>query len=456
MKPLVLLVEDDRVLGESLLERLLIEGFDARWVVSAEDALVWFDRRMPAAVVCDIRLPGMDGLTFFRRLTEKAGVVPPVILMTGYGTIEEAISAIRLGVCDYLLKPFDGDELVAKLRTFVVPMENAPLGPSVAMQQVADWITRSAQAGLDLLITGPTGAGKEYCARFYHAQRGGDRPFVAVNCAAIPENLLEAELFGVCKGAYTGADRDRPGLFVQAGDGVILLDEIGDAPLSVQTKLLRVLQERCVRPLGGKQDIAFRAAVVCCTHEDLRAKVQAGAFREDLYYRIAAATVQVPALAERKEDIPWLAERILAHYAQRLARPLQMVTPEAIDVLLAYHWPGNVRELAHVLERCRLFAPEGPITAVAVRRALAMGNVGGEPAVTGTVRNEAWGGWSEAPETPETFNLDLQLRQRERELIEHALQLTQGRVTDAAQKLGISRKTLWEKMKKLGLSREVG
>ncbi len=359
----VLAVDDDRDLLRLLSIRLRSAGFEVTTADGAESALAALAASLPDVVVTDKRMAGMDGLALFDAIRRQHASLP-VIVLTAYGTIPDAVAAAQRGVFAYLEKPVEPALLIetveAALRT------GAALGAASADSAWRSGIvTRSprmeellAKAGLvaggdaSVLITGESGTGKELLARAIHrASPRANGPFVAVNCGAIPENLLESELFGYTKGAFTGAVRDHQGLFAQANAGTLFLDEIGDMPLALQVKLLRVLQEREVRPVGATRTEPIDVRVVSATHRDLATEMADGRFREDLYYRLNVITLALPSLAERREDIPLLAAHLLQRMASSYGKPVHGFSPEAMERLVGANWPGNVRQLANAVEQ---------------------------------------------------------------------------------------------------------
>jgi DNA-binding NtrC family response regulator len=427
------LVEDDEIMGESLAVRFRLEGFDVRWHRDAESADQALSGDAACAVVCDIHLPGIAGDRWFESLCGRCAVLPPFIFITGHGDLGRAVELLKLGAADYVTKPFDIDRLLLRVRELageVVPSpDDAPtLGVSRSMQRLEQLLVRLAPLDSTVLITGETGTGKEVVARRLHALSGRS-PFVAVNCAALVENLAESELFGHERGAFTGAARTHAGVFERANGGTVFLDEIGDMPLNLQTKLLRVLQDREVVRVGGSQPIAANARVVLATHQDLAARVVEGRFREDLYYRIDVVRLHIPPLRERPDDIPWLAQRLLDECARRGGRPKPGLGPDVERRLGEHPWPGNVRELKHTLERACIFA-DGP----RLRASDLFATANAEPS-----------------DAPDTQPLDSYLSQCEKRYIEDALRTNAGRVGVSAEKLGISRKSLWERMRRLAI-----
>jgi two-component system, NtrC family, response regulator HydG len=366
MTSTVLIIDDDAdhcALMEAALERL---GYRAESTTSAAEALTKAAARPYGVILTDLAMHEMSGLELCRRLLAAAPDVP-VVVVTGDKSTEAAIEALRHGAFDYVTKPIDAkllglslaralrrSRLLVELEGFQRPSRPAPplLGESAAMRRTQELIARVARSETSVLIQGETGAGKELVARAIHAASArAAGPFVAINCAAVPANLLESELFGHTKGAFTDAKQSRAGLFVEASGGTLFLDEIGDMPLEMQSKLLRALQERRVRPVGGNGEVPFDARVFAATHRDLDAEVRAGRFRQDLYYRINVVCVGVPALREREGDILRLADHFLERFCARAERARVRLSPQVAEQLLAHDWPGNVRELENCMER---------------------------------------------------------------------------------------------------------
>ncbi|WP_018610123.1 sigma 54-interacting transcriptional regulator [Uliginosibacterium gangwonense] len=378
----VLLVDDDPDLLRLLSIRLKASGFDIRCADSGEAALAALASCRPDIVVTDLRMPGMDGMALFDAVRQQH-ISLPVIVLTAHGNIPEAIEATRRGVSGYLTKPYDAAELVEQIQRAI-----GVSGGNIDKQTNAAWrseiLTRSAvmedflqQAKLvadsevSVFITGPSGAGKELLARAIHkASPRADKPFIGINCGAIPEQLLESELFGHVKGAFTGAHRDHDGLFQAARGGTLFLDEIGDMPTPLQVKLLRVLEEREVRPVGATRSIAVDVRIISATHRDLDAARAEGRFRDDLYYRLNVVSLAIPSLAERREDIPLLAQNFLQRLATRYKREVNAFAPESIELLVAAPWPGNVRQLLNVVEQTVALSTTPVIPASLVQRAL--------------------------------------------------------------------------------------
>ncbi|MEI7968678.1 MAG: sigma 54-interacting transcriptional regulator [Betaproteobacteria bacterium] len=373
----VLIVDDDEDLLRLVSIRLAAAGFEVVTARSAEQALAVVAAAVPRVVLTDLRMGGMDGMALFEQL-HRAHPALPVIILTAHGTIPEAVAAMRRGVFDYLTKPFDGRELVAliaRAARISAPAavtdddhawRSAIVTHNPEMETIVARCRLAAASDASVLIRGESGTGKELFAQAIHrASPRRDHPFLALNCGAVPEALLESELFGHARGAFTGAARDHPGLFQAAHGGTIFLDEIGDMPLPLQVKLLRVLQERCVRPLGATRNIPFDVRIVSATHRDLEAAIGAGTFREDLYYRLHVVNFELPPLRHRREDIPLLASHFLGLLAARYRRPVTAFDPDALARLVHYDWPGNVRELVNVVEQA-IALSTGPIVGVSL------------------------------------------------------------------------------------------
>jgi two-component system response regulator AtoC len=376
----VLVVDDEeslRLVVRSFLKR---DGYEVEVAESGEDALRLLETFGPDFILTDVRMPKMGGLDLLSTLKAK-GTAVTVIVMSAYGTVDLAIEAIKAGAYDYIQKPFKPEELLLTLRKAeereTLRRENRALkeemrdkarfeellAKSPEMQAVFKTVAKVADFKTTALITGESGVGKELVARaMHHRSNRKNGPFVPVNCGAIPENLLESELFGYRRGAFTDAHADRAGLFEQANGGTLLLDEIGELPLSLQVKLLRVLQEETVRRLGDNKDLKIDVRILAATHRDLAAETAAGRFREDLFYRINVLTIRIPSLRERREDIPLLIDHFVAKNNVRLSTQIRGLTPESRKLLLEYGWPGNVRELENTIERAMVLAEGDLIT----------------------------------------------------------------------------------------------
>ena len=379
----VLIIDDDQDLLRLLALRLAAWGLRVSTAVSAEQGLALIAVETPQLVLSDIRLPGRDGIALFDEIRVSHPTLP-VILLTAHGTIPDAVAAMSRGVFCYLTKPFDSAVLRAKVEQALQASPPAPLRPgsddswcagivyrSSGMAELLEDARAIAASDASVLIRGDSGTGKELLARAIHrASARAKAPFVAINCAAIPEQLLESELFGHVRGAFTGAASAHGGLFQAANGGTLLLDEIGDMPLALQVKLLRVLQERAVRAVGATQSEPVDVRVLSATHSDLEAAMAQGRFRADLYYRLDVVTLTLPRLEERREDIPLLAAHFVRQLAQKYAKEIAGFAPEALAALAAAAWPGNVRQLYNVVEQCCALCSGPLITPALVQRAL--------------------------------------------------------------------------------------
>ena len=377
----VLVVDDDASLRRTLELRLREEGYRVLTAESAEHALARLAVDPPDLVITDVRMGGMDGLALFAEIQRDQPLVP-VMILTAHGNVPDAVDATRKGAFAYLTKPIEASELLRQVRAALDGAgDERPAGAtgwrsqivtrSAAMRRVLDEVEMVAATDATVLVCGQTGTGKELLAQAIHdASPRRERPFVPVNCGAIPENLLESELFGHVRGAFTGAIRDHRGLFQAADGGTLFMDEIGDMPAELQVKLLRVLQEREVRPVGSLRGVPIDVRVISATHRDLEEAVRQAAFREDLYYRLNVVRFDLPTLAERREDIPLLAQHFLSTLAQKYRKPLRGLAPEAIELLSRVAWPGNVRQLFNVVEKCVALASSEWVTAAQVERAL--------------------------------------------------------------------------------------
>ncbi len=430
----ICLIEDDELMGEALCERFEMEGIDHVWHKRGKDALLALRNGRFSIVVSDMRLPDMSGEDVFLQLRKARPDAPPFLFMTAYGALDQAVRLLKLGAADYVAKPLDVDALVLRLHELGGPPEPTSsqpcsLGISGAMRGIERMLGRLATSDGSVLITGESGVGKEKVARRLHelSEGAGTRPFVAVNCAAIPETLLEAEMFGYEKGAFTGAAKERHGYFEQADGGTLFLDEVGDMPLPMQAKLLRAIQDRTVTRIGSETTIRIDIRLVCATHEELRQLVEAGRFREDLYYRINVIHLRVPPLRERREDILWLARRFVEEQSAKKGSMTFSFSPAAERALLSHPWPGNIRELKHCIERACILADRSQLG----------------PEILSGDSPHADPATSVSGDT-----LIAHLNACEKHYIEQVLANHAWRVGDTADSLGISRKTLWEKMRK--------
>ncbi|MDD5141574.1 MAG: sigma-54 dependent transcriptional regulator [Verrucomicrobiales bacterium] len=467
MKPpaKILLVEDDSAIVAILRRVLADEGYEV-WIEKAGDAGLARAKADPFdVVITDLRMPGMNGLELVRKL-HVARPRLPILMMTAHGTTGTAIEATQSGAYDYLLKPFEMPEMlklvaqaVAASQLMSEPVQigaagqarDAIVGNSRAMQSIYKEIGRIAATPVSVLIRGETGTGKELVARaiYQHSNRV-NAPFVAINCAAIPETLLESELFGHEKGAFTGAETRRIGRFEQADQGTIFLDEIGDMTLGTQVKLMRVLQEKNVQRLGGKEPTPVDVRVICATHRDLEAAIRQNQFREDLYYRISVVVLHLPPLRERKEDIPDLVRFFLHKYSADFGVENPAIHPDAVEFLQTQSWPGNVRELENVTRKMLLLAKSYTISVEHVRSVLAKINL---PVTSAEKSLQAYADeLMAAAQRGELTDAHARLHETaDRALFSRAIEMAQGNQAKAARWLGISRLTLREKLIQFGL-----
>jgi len=464
--PTVLIVEDEPKMLRLLELNLSDGGYTTRSAASAEAALSLLRQESVDLVLTDLRLPGMDGLEFLQA-AKRVNAALPVVVMTAYGTVETAVEAMKAGASDYVLKPFSLEEIKLIIRKELdvhhLREENRSLREALGrryefknivarspkMQEVLATVERVAPTNSTVLLGGESGVGKDLIARALHQHsRRASGPFVKINCTAIPENLLESELFGYEKGAFTGAVTSKPGKFELADKGTVFLDEIGDVPGAIQVKLLRVLQEREFERLGGTKTLKVDVRLVAATNRDLRAALEQGTFREDLYYRLNVVPISIAPLRERKEDIPYLVDHFIARFAREAGKPIEGITPAAMKLLADFHWPGNVRELENIIERAvALFAG----TVIDVRDI--------------QLDVSAWRPWSlaaganstgpntaspAAPVLPDGMTLE----RYEDEIIREAVRRAGGNKSQAARMLGLSRNALRYRLSKMGVPDE--
>ncbi|MEH8021952.1 MULTISPECIES: sigma 54-interacting transcriptional regulator [Rheinheimera] len=433
-KPRLLLVDDDPSLLRLLTLRLEGEGYQVISADSAEAALPLLTKHSVDVVLSDLRMPGLDGMSLFDEIAKRYPGLP-VVLMTAHGSIPEAVAATQRGVFGFLTKPLNTAELRDILQNAVhlsVP-EQAEwraeiITRSRLMEEVLEQSYRVAQRDVSILITGASGTGKELLAKAIHkASPRAANAFVAINCGALPEHLLESELFGHTKGAFTGAVTEHGGLFREADGGTLFLDEIGDMPVSLQVKLLRALQERQIRPVGSAKTIPINVRVLSATHRDLQQAMQDGSFREDLYYRLNVVNLQLPSLEKRPEDIPLLARHVLQQSVRRHKVDVTRFSDDAMQLLATAKWPGNVRQLVNVVEQCVALTHSPVIAAAQVEQALS--------------QNSSF--WPTLTEARDQF---------ERQYLVRVLQMTEGNVTRAAELAGRNRTDFYKLLKKHELS----
>ena len=452
MKTRILVVEDEEKLRRVLELQLRSAGFEVEKTGLAEDALKLMDRA--DLVLTDLRLPGMSGMELISAIRRENGRIP-IVVMTAFGTVETAVEAMKAGAADFLLKPFSLDHLMTVIRKALevraLQDENLELrqelghryefdnivGRSASMQEIFATVERVAPSRATVLLAGESGVGKDLIARaiHYHSPRR-DRPFVKINCTAIPENLMESELFGHEKGAFTGANTTKPGKFEQADTGTAFLDEIGDVPGSIQVKLLRVLQEREFERLGSNKTRLIDVRIVAATNQDLRAALEQGTFREDLYYRLNVVPIDIPPLRERREDIPFLAEHFVAKLGHASGSRVESISEAAIEKLMGYHWPGNVRELENVVERSIVLCPATRLEAADIR-------LDTSPRAPRQAADNF---------LPDGVTLD----EYEQAIIREALRRADGNKSQAARLLGLTRNALRYRLSQMGMDKEAG
>ena len=440
----ILVVEDDSALAQALTDTLSLSGYEVVNATDGEQALARLDRDQVDMVLTDVQMRPMDGRALLRNLRTRFHELP-VLVMTAYGTVEQAVEAMKLGAVDYLAKPFEVDDLIDKVERYL-PRRHHEGGQMVAddlrSRELVELAGRVAASDATVMIGGESGTGKEVLARYIHCHSArADGPFIAINCAAIPDNMLEAVLFGYEKGAFTGALRASAGKFEQAQGGTLLLDEISEMSLSLQAKLLRVLQEREVERLGGREMIQLDVRVLATSNRHLREEVAAGRFREDLFYRLNVFPLTVPALRERPRDILPLARHLIGRHL-RSGEAMPEITPEAESRLLAHRWSGNVRELDNLMQRALILCNDECIHASDIHFGAADG---GTPAIAPAVPG--------GDEAQGKGRLTDDLRSVEEQIILDALRNGNGSRKQAAEILGISPRTLRYKLQKL---REAG
>jgi len=451
MKARLLLVDDDVSVCDVVSETLRLREFEVVCANSAADALVALDGDEFDAVISDLKMPGMSGLEFCKR-AHASWPALPVILVTAFGSMETAVAAIRAGAYDFISKPIQMQELMLTLtralehrrlkeenqRLRVAVASHAPatmIGQSPAMQDVYTMLERLADTDATVLITGESGTGKELVAQALHRRSPHQHgPLVAFNCAAVPDTMLESEMFGHARGAFTDAKSSRKGLFVQANGGTLFLDEIGEMPIATQVKLLRALQERKVRPVGSDKEVPFDARVISATSRDLESEVAEQRFREDLYYRINVIRIHMPPLRARGTDILLLAEHFVAHFSEHAKKPVNGIAAAAADKLLTYNWPGNVRELQNCMERAVALTSAECVTLQDLPE---------------HIRSFEGKHFVIPLENPMEL---LPMEEVERRYILQVLQAVHGSKTQAATALGFDRRTLYRKLKSYGVA----
>jgi DNA-binding NtrC family response regulator len=452
--PTILIVEDEPKMRRLLEISLGEDGHTVHTAAEAEAGLKCLRREAVDLVVTDLKLPGMNGLEFLQE-AKRVNAALPIVVMTAYGSVETAVDAMKAGATDYVLKPFTMAEmkLVIRKELDVQKMreENRTLREALGkryhytnivarsgkMQEVLAIVARVAPTNSTVLLGGESGVGKDLIARAIHQNsRRASGPFIKINSTAIPDNLFESELFGYEKGAFTGANNSKPGKFELADKGSLFLDEIGDVPAPIQVKLLRVLQEREFERLGGTKTIKVDVRLVAATNKDLRAALEQGTFREDLYYRLNVVPIDIPPLREHKEDIPDLIHHFLARFTRENGKEMETITPPALKLLMDYHWPGNVRQLENTVERAVALSSDDVIDIDDIHLDSGPSKTGAAAASTALL--------------PEGMTLE----QWEDEIIREALRRAQGNKSQAARMLGLSRNALRYRLSKIGVADE--
>ncbi len=447
MKPpaRILIVDDEAIMRDSLTDWLMEEGYEPAAVEDGQKAVKLIRTQPWNVILCDLKMPGMDGIETMKKIKEINKDLP-VIIITAYATVNTAVESMKQGAYDYIIKPFDPEEVSHLIRKIIshqeLLQENILLrqelkrvyqfrdivGKNYKMQEIFELIRTVAGSDASVLILGESGTGKELIARAIHySSPRAEKPFVSVSCSALPETFLESELFGYEKGAFTGAVKDKPGRFEEANRGTLFLDEVGDMKPETQLHLLRVLQEREIRRLGGTGVIKVDVRIISATNKDLERAVKEGSFREDLYYRLNVVTIHLPPLQERKDDIPLLAERFLMKYNIKNNKNLEGISPQAMALLVRYDWPGNVRELENVIERAVVITKHNIIQLEDLPS-----NIQSFQESKGI--------------KPET------LKEVEREHILHTLEQNKWNISKTSEVLGIDRSTLYKKIRQYGLS----
>ena len=454
----ILVIDDEKNLRESIVEYLSLEKIEAVAASSGEEGQVLLQREVFDAVVLDLKMPGISGIELLQWIRD-AGPEVPVIMMSAFGEVQDAVNAMKLGARDYLVKPFDPEELVLRLRRIeeeqslrrrVLARSEGEgwVGESPSILQIRKLVEKVAPTHSTVLITGESGTGKEVLAREIHrlsTRKNG--PFVPVNLGGVPDTLVESELFGYERGAFTGADRRKEGMFEIASSGTLFLDEIGDMPIHLQVKLLRAIQERKIQRLGGTGFIPIDVRIIAATNRYLEAKVKEGSFREDLFYRLNVIRIHLPPLRDRREDIPLLAVHFLEKVSRTMGIPAKRFSPEALEALQQYSFPGNIRELENMVERACILA-EGHVI---LPRDLGISPktsppIGGSQ-ITPHHSQDPRGSEASTDSRGKTLNI----KELEREAILEALRRNKGNRTRAARELGFTRRTLLNKIKEYGI-----
>ena len=443
----ILLAEDDEIMRITIQDRLKKNKWHVDAVPNGKEALESLHKENYHLVISDIRMPGLDGWQLLK-FVRQSSPYTDIMMMTAFGSVDDAIESLKKGAADYILKPFNMDDLVIRVSRILEmqtikarcssleescrEMHSDMIGDSKAMARIHGMIKQVAPSDSTVLILGESGTGKELVASSIHAlSNRANKPFVRINCAAIPEGLMESELFGHEKGAFTGAHARKLGKFEMADGGTMLLDEIGELPLPLQAKLLRVLQESTYERVGGTGTISVDVRIICATSKDLEKAAENGSFRQDLFYRLNVIPIQMPPLRDRKEDLPALTKHFLHEFSIKRGVSME-ISPEAMQCLIDYNYPGNVRELKNIIERASVLAPAPIIRPDDLPADLLEVNGYKDPG--------------------ESFLISDAVAKTEKQLLVKALARTQGKKGEAAELLGISRKNLWEKMKLYGVS----
>lgn len=451
----ILIIDDEENMRHMLEKMLTMEGYGVKTAGDGREGLAAIQKDLFDVILCDMKMPGMDGLAFLAEAHNCAGSAT-IIMMSAYGTIDSAVEAMKLGAYDFISKPFKSDEIILVIKKALerdfLKRENLILKEKIrsiegrysfgrlisksnAMKAIFELAGKAAPYGTTVLITGESGTGKELVARALHeAGPRSKQALVPVNCGGIPENLLESELFGYVKGAFTGADHSKKGLFEEAHGGTLFLDEIGELPFALQVKLLRVLQENEIRPVGSAHVKKIDVRVVAATSRDLSSMVEKGAFREDLFYRLNVLPIHIPPLRDRLEDVPLLCQHFFRRFNQALGRNVKAVAPSAMSCLLEYHWPGNVRELENIIERAMVLSDADSISVEHLPEAI----------VSRGLKNEKGSNFN-------GYSLKQAQKAMEKDLITRALKATEGNRTQASKLLEISHPSLLNKLKLYGI-----
>lgn len=462
MKPKILIVDDEKNMRWAISRALEKEGYEILQASNGQEGIEAFERHRPDVMLLDLKMPVMDGMEALKTIRET-NTTTPVLMLTAHGTMETAIEAMKRGAMDYLSKPFDVEELKVQIRkalhvneleeqvvylkeTTAFETGNVVIGNSQPMKELMTMVERVAATPATILIQGESGTGKEIIAHLvHHNSPRRDKPFIKVNCGAIPETLIESELFGHEKGAFTGAVSRKVGKFERARGGTILLDEIGELSLSMQVKLLRVVQDKEIERVGGSETVSVDARVIAATNRQLKKMTEEGTFREDLYYRLNVIPLHIPPLRDRKEDIPGFVHHFMKVFCSEMGRKLMTLSPKAMAQLVNHPWKGNVRELENYIERLVILSPTDDVQEV-------------DLPISGTTDASGTPDTSGISDTPKDSGIQLpeegiSLDELEKDLILQALEKTGNNQTKSAQLLGISRHTLMYRMDKHGISK---